>query len=104
MRDAVLAVAAGETTDKLVARARGFEHDADRLVTDCWETTQRRPDYAPVFPLLQAADDAADELEEGAFFLGLLTRSQPSDGMLDPLQSLADLLVQTAQEWVKALT
>ena len=84
-------------------RARGFEHDADRLVIETWRAVRRRPDYGAFLPLLHSADDAADELEEAAFLLRLLTPRPPADPALEPLQSLAALLVETAQEWVKAL-
>jgi uncharacterized protein Yka (UPF0111/DUF47 family) len=102
VRDAVLAAAAGESADPTLAtRAAAFEHDADRLVVEIRQVVKRRPDYAPFAPLLHVADDAADELEEAAFLLGLL--SKPTDGALDALQALAALLVETAQEWVKVL-
>jgi uncharacterized protein Yka (UPF0111/DUF47 family) len=85
------------------ARARGFEHDADRLVAETWRAVKRRPDCAAFLPLLRAADDAADELEEAAFLLRLLTARPSDDPVLAPLQSLAALLVEAAQEWVKVL-
>ena len=56
-------------------RARGFEHDADRLVAQVFEAVRRRPDYAVFGPLLHAADDAADELEDAVFLLALLAEA-----------------------------
>ena len=50
--------------------------------------------------LLEAADDAADELEDAAFLLDLDTLQGKA---LDALQTLADLLVEASQEWIKAL-
>jgi uncharacterized protein Yka (UPF0111/DUF47 family) len=50
--------------------------------------------------LLEAADDAADELEDAAFLLNLDTLEGKT---LPSLQSLADLLVEASQEWIKAL-
>jgi uncharacterized protein Yka (UPF0111/DUF47 family) len=85
------------------ARAGRFEHDADRLVADVREAVRKRPDFAAFGPLLHAADDAADELEEGIFLLGLLSGAEPDPRILEPLQALAALLVEAAQEWVKAL-
>jgi uncharacterized protein Yka (UPF0111/DUF47 family) len=101
VRDAVLA-AAGEEIGAAAERARRFEHDADRLVIETWRAVKRRPDCASFLSLLRSADDAADELEEGAYLLRLLTARAP-DQVLEPLQSLAALLVETAQEWVKIL-
>jgi uncharacterized protein Yka (UPF0111/DUF47 family) len=85
------------------ARARSFEHDADRLVAETWRAVKRRPDCAAFLPLVRSADDAADELEEAAFLLRLLTPRPSGDPVLAPLQSLAALLVEAAQEWVKVL-
>ncbi len=61
--------------------------------------------------LLRIADDAADELEEGLFLLTLLEQqSKParSTGFLcgeshDVLQDLANLVVRSAQEYLKAV-
>jgi uncharacterized protein Yka (UPF0111/DUF47 family) len=103
VRDAVLAVAAGEEIGVAAAGARAFEHDADRLVIETWRAVKRQPDCAPFLPLLRSADGAADELEEAAFLLRLLTARPPADPVLDPLRALAALLVETAQEWVKVL-
>jgi uncharacterized protein Yka (UPF0111/DUF47 family) len=81
-------------------RARGFEHDADLLVIETRGAVRRRPDYAVFLPLLEAADTAADELEDAAFLLDLDTL----DGKpLASLHGLADLLADAAQEWIKAI-
>jgi uncharacterized protein Yka (UPF0111/DUF47 family) len=51
-------------------------------------------------PLLEAADEAANALEDAAFLLALA----PLEGKpLDALQELANLLASASQEWVKAL-
>ena len=85
---------------KRAQRARRFEHDADQLVWKTRETVRRRPDYAVFSPLLETADDAADAIEDAAFFLDLDTlQGKP----LEALQLLADLLAQASQEWIKAL-
>ena len=79
---------------------RRFEHDADQLVIDTREAVRRRPDYAVFLPLLESADDAADELEDAVFLLDLDTlQGKP----LEALQVLADLLAEASQEWIKAL-
>jgi uncharacterized protein Yka (UPF0111/DUF47 family) len=89
-----------EGAPKLARRARGFEHDADRLVIGAREAVARRPDYAVFLRLLQTADDAADELEDAVSLMGLdALEGKP----LEALESLADLLVEAAQEWIKAL-
>ena len=40
-----------------------------------FEAVRRRPDYAVFGPLLHAADDAADELEDAVFLLALLAEA-----------------------------
>ena len=81
-------------------RARGFEHDADQIVADTRDAVRRRPDYTVFLPLLEAADEAANALEDAAFLLAL----EPLEGKpLDALQELANLLAAASQEWVKAV-
>jgi uncharacterized protein Yka (UPF0111/DUF47 family) len=85
---------------KRARRAARFEHDADHMVLETRETVRRRPDYAVFLPLMVAADEAADELEDAAFLLNLdILAGRP----LDDLQALASLLVDASQEWIKAL-
>jgi uncharacterized protein Yka (UPF0111/DUF47 family) len=89
-----------EGVEKRARRARDFEHDADRLVVETREAMARRPDYAVFLRLLQTADDAADELEDAVSLIGLdALTGRP----LEALQLLADLLVEAAKEWIKAL-
>ncbi|HYB90964.1 MAG TPA: DUF47 family protein [Candidatus Binataceae bacterium] len=86
--------------DRRARRADRFEHDADQLVVAIRETVRRRPEYGVFIPLLERADDAADELESAAFLLVLGThQGRP----LEALQTLADLVVEASQEWIKAL-
>lgn len=85
---------------KRVKRAGRFEHDADQMVLATRDAVKRRPDHAMFLALLEAADDAADGLEDAAFLIDL----DPLEGKpLDQLQALANLLVVGAQEWIKAL-
>jgi uncharacterized protein Yka (UPF0111/DUF47 family) len=90
--------------ERLAKRAGEFEHRADQLVVASQEAVRRRPEYATLFRLVEAADDAADELEEVAFWTELLVASEPSGEVLEDLGGLADLLVEAAQEWIKALS
>jgi uncharacterized protein Yka (UPF0111/DUF47 family) len=98
VRDGVQADADG--AGKRAKRARRFEHDADQLVIQTREVVRRRPDFAMFLAILQAADDAADELEDAAFLLDLnALQGQP----LEAMQTLAELLAEASQEWIKAL-
>ena len=86
--------------EKRARRARRFEHDADQLVAETREAVRRRPDFGLFFTLLRGADDAADELEDAVFLLDLdLLEGKP----MEHLQTLADLLAEASQEWIKAL-
>lgn len=101
----------GENFDKLVKHARGLEHDADQQVVIAREAVRKRPEYTALFRVVEDADDAADELEEVAFLLGLLhetrptaaKRAKPQEEPLEALSALSSLLLEAAQEWVKAL-
>ncbi len=104
VRDGVHAAGiAPDANAGLALRARGFEHDADQLALAVRETVRRRADHAPLLQVVSVADDAADCLEEAAFLLELLGRRKPAGVPLDALGALADLLLETAQEWVKTL-
>jgi len=86
--------------DKRTGRADRFEHDADQILLAIRKAVRRRPEYEAFIPLLEKADDAADELEAAAFLLVL----DPHQGKpLEALQILADLLVEVSQEWIKAV-
>jgi len=98
LRDGVQAEA--NSSGKRAKRARQFEHDADQLVIKTREAVRRRPDFVLFLALLQSADDAADELEDAAFLLDLdMLQGEP----LEVLQTLADLVAEASQEWIKAL-
>jgi uncharacterized protein Yka (UPF0111/DUF47 family) len=95
--------AARERYRNLSRRARKFEHEADQIVTAGREAARRRPEYTSLFRLIEAADDAADELEETAFLLELLVETRAGGEVLEALTALSTLLVDAAQEWIKAL-
>jgi uncharacterized protein Yka (UPF0111/DUF47 family) len=88
--------------EKLAKRARRWEHEADQLVAAVAVAARHRPELEPFHRLIDAADSAADELEEVAFLLGLLDASA-SHQVVESLRSLAGILAESAQEWVKAL-
>jgi uncharacterized protein Yka (UPF0111/DUF47 family) len=100
LRDALAAVADHGEAQR---RARSFEHDADRLVAEAFDAVRRRPDNAAFGPLLHAADDAADELEEAVFLAALLGEAGPLAQVAEPLQALAAVVLEATQEWLKAL-
>ena len=92
--------AKGDGAEKRAKRARRFERDADHLVIETREAVRLRPDYAIFLPMLEAADDAADGLENASFLLDLdALHGKP----LDHLHTLAGLVEQASQEWIKAV-
>lgn len=110
-RDSLLLANTGTDSDYLprtAQRAKKWEHQADELVTRARTARGDLVESKAAADLLRIADDAADELEEGIFLLTLLKR--PSDGpglargeSRDVLEDLANLLVRTAQEYLKVV-
>jgi uncharacterized protein Yka (UPF0111/DUF47 family) len=103
VRDSILGSAEDSVAlAKLAKRGRRWEHEADRLVAEIVLSVRRHPELSPFQQLIKTADDAADQLEEVCFLLGLF------DGAAEPrswehLQQLTSLVAETTQEWVKAL-
>ena len=106
-REGIRRIEAGEANGyyaQLAKRAREFEHSADQLVIASREAVERRPEYTPLFRLLETADDAADDLEEVAFLMELLVSFEPGGEVLQELGEFADLLLEASEEWIKALS
>jgi len=104
VREGIAGGGAGENEfAKLARRARRFEHDADLLVIAAREAVRRRPDHQVLLQVLESADDAADQLEEAAFLLELLLKTDVKAWAIEALGGLSELLVEDAQEWIKAL-
>jgi uncharacterized protein Yka (UPF0111/DUF47 family) len=101
-RDGIRAIDSTEQA-RDAERARKYEHEADQVLIAVLDATRKRPEYAPLFQLVETADDAADELEEVVFLLGLLDPHGAQEEILSALASLSDLIVVSTQEWIKAL-
>jgi uncharacterized protein Yka (UPF0111/DUF47 family) len=84
------------------ARAKEWEGRADDLVNRARGAAKQAGSARFICELVESADDVADDLEEAAFHLTLVPARIPAD-LHEPLRALADLLVQGAQEYVKAL-
>jgi uncharacterized protein Yka (UPF0111/DUF47 family) len=102
-----LLLAAGPNLDRglverTVRRARKWEHRADELVNRCRTASGRGDAPGPVLGLLVTADDAADGLEETLFWMSLLPDAVAA-GMSNLLNDLASLVLQGAQEYLKAV-
>lgn len=84
-------------------RARKWEQEADALVSRTRSLVQQSHKPGVYLALLRESDDAADALEEAAFLLTLLPKVAPAGPLLEPVKSLAALLVGGAQEMVKLI-
>ncbi|MCO6454153.1 MAG: hypothetical protein J5I93_02455 [Pirellulaceae bacterium] len=98
-----------EYLPRMARRAKKWEHLADGLVTKARTSRGEWVESKAVSELLRIADDAADELEEGIFLLTLLEQqSADGSGLMagesgEVLRELANKLVHTAQEYLKAV-
>jgi CHAD domain-containing protein/uncharacterized protein Yka (UPF0111/DUF47 family) len=104
-RDRLLAACPSPDRDlveRTVLRARKWEHRADQLVNRCRAARSRGDAPGPVLDLLVAADDSADGLESAIFWASLLP-DDVATGMPVPLNDLAALVLQGAQEYLKAV-
>jgi len=72
------------------------------LVAEIVLSVRRHPELKPFQVLIKTADDAADQLEEVCFLLGLFDGT-PEPHTWEHLQQLSSILAETTQEWVKAL-
>jgi uncharacterized protein Yka (UPF0111/DUF47 family) len=105
-RDGVLKAQAGGSSDFLernAKRAKKWENRADNLVQKA-RTMVKRSSGAEIFEeLLRISDDVADNLEEVIFTLTLLPGNGATAQLYQPLQTLADLVVQGSQEYLKSV-
>ena len=104
-RDMLLAIGPARDRDlvqRAVLRARKWEHRADELVNRCRAARGRGDAPGPVLDLLVTADDSADGLEEAIYWMSLLP-DEVAVGMPVPLNDLAGLVLQGAQEYLKAV-
>jgi uncharacterized protein Yka (UPF0111/DUF47 family) len=106
VRDALSGLGRGEgqaAAERLAARCKRWESDADRLVNEVRDAARTAPEAAYLQELVQRADDVADDLEETAFLVTLLRRAGVGAVLLGALATLASQLVAGSQEFVKAL-
>ena len=107
VRDGVLQLqlaAANGSLARIAERAKAWETAADALLNRVRAAVDHSAGAVFFKLLLEAADDVADSLEEAAFHFTLFPpRSAPADAYTR-LRALADLLVDGAQEYLKALT
>jgi uncharacterized protein Yka (UPF0111/DUF47 family) len=106
IRDGLLRARSADATALLARnaeRARAWEHRADELVNRARDAAKHAESAEFFRTIVEAADDVADELEDAAFHLTLLTASPQRAELCEKLHVLGDLLVQGAQEYLKAI-
>ena len=84
-------------------RAKDWESQADALVNRARAAVKLSESGGFFRNLVEAADNVADDLEDAAFQLTLLPPDAWRGEICQPVQTLSDLMVQGAQEFLKAL-
>jgi len=97
------AVSGKEALTQNAARAKLAESRADDIVKETRLTVRRIPGTEIFRRILEVADDAVDDLEDSAFLAGLLSARAADLEMPAPLLGLADLLVEGAQTFQRAV-
>jgi uncharacterized protein Yka (UPF0111/DUF47 family) len=87
--------------ERTAQRARQWEREADAIVTRVRSLAGRTAKPEIYARLLHEADDAADGLEDASFLMTHLAAVAPPARLLEPMQTLAALLVAGTQEQVK---
>jgi uncharacterized protein Yka (UPF0111/DUF47 family) len=85
------------------ARAKEWERLADALVNRARAEAKHAGSSAEFLSIVESADDIADEFEEAAFHLTLIPAGAHGATPRIDLEALGELLVQGAQEYVKAI-
>lgn len=92
---------ARELLEHTAQRARQWEQECDAIVSRIRSLARRTSKPEVYAGLLHEADDAADGLEEASFLTTHLVTVSPPRKLMEPVQTLAALLVAGAQESVK---
>jgi len=106
IRDGLLVVSQPEASlgfERIGIRCKEWERKADELVITARELANQSEQADAIRQLLEAADDITDELEEAAFHFTLLTDEVLGEEIRLPLATLARLLLEGTQEYVKAI-
>jgi len=106
IRDGLLTVSRPEefpSFERIGQRAKEWERKADEVVITARELAIHSEQADAVRQLLEVADDISDELEEAAFHLTLLKVDDLAEEIRLPLATLARLLVEGTQEYLKAI-
>jgi uncharacterized protein Yka (UPF0111/DUF47 family) len=113
LRDALVhgAERDNDAAQRLAARAKTWERQADHLVMRSRSQADRQPQWQPLVRLIERSDDVADALEEACFVLSLLaehfadkgTQRAWSGPAREVLTVLAEAVLTATQDHIKAL-
>lgn len=87
--------------ERTARRARRWEQECDGIVSRIRSLAERMSKPQAYAELMHEADEAADGLEEAAFLMTHLAAVQPAAQLIRPVQALAGLILEGAQESVK---
>jgi len=106
LRDALLKLRLPDAMAQLertAVRAKEWERQADSMVNNVRDAARAAQSGGFFRELVEVADDIADDLEEAAFHLTLLPLEPCASSVHENVLGLTGLLVQGAQEYLKAL-
>ena len=98
----MLSLEGAEERQALAARAKQMEEKGDRLTVAAREITAR--EAALLRPVIDEVDDTTDALEECAFFLSLLPKSDVAIFNAAPLVRLGEIATESVGHLVRALS
>lgn len=84
-------------------RAKSWETRADEVLMRARELVKHSPGSDFFERLISSADDIADGLEEVLFLATLLPEVEHTEALFPPLQRLASLVLEGAQEYLKCV-
>jgi uncharacterized protein Yka (UPF0111/DUF47 family) len=85
----------------VASHAKSLERQADEIVVEVRSLVERIPEESAFRHVVDAADDAADEIEEAIFSLTLLPPGfVPEEGLRAALQRLRGLAEDAARAWI----
>ena len=101
LRDSLLG--GGAPAAVVAQRAKDWESKADELVNAARDLERRNESVRELARLVERGDDAVDALEDAAFHYSLLGAEAPPAAVREPLVRLAQLSLEAAQEYLKAI-
>ncbi|TIU34342.1 MAG: DUF47 family protein [Mesorhizobium sp.] len=97
----------GKAAEKLASRAKGWERQADNLVTRSRERAEHNTRWLPFTRLIERADNIADALEEATFLLSLIAEARHKGWhgeVREKLVRLAERTYEAVRDHVRALS